>query len=162
MKKFLSVLVVFLILCGMQTRAQEESDKVVIQSATIAAGQEFTLPIELVNKVQYKGFQMDIELPEGISPVYNQKGKIVPVKTDRLDDSHSFSYNVIGNVIKLVCTSMAGDTTWGNSGTLFSIQLKADDNLQAGAYEIKVTGITFTDEGNSCFSKVYHSFYPHL
>ena len=148
MKKFLSVLVVLLTLCGIQTRAQEESDKIVIQSATIAAGQEFTLPIELVNKVQYKGFQMDIELPEGISPVYNQKGKIVPVKTDRLEDSHSFSYNVIGNVIKLVCTSMAGDTTWGNSGTLFSIQLKADDNLQAGAYEIKVTGITFTDEGN--------------
>ena len=145
-KEFRLVLTILLVLLGMQAKAE---DRVVIQSATITAGEEFTLPIELVNEFQYKGFQMDIELPDGISPVYNKRGKIVPEKTDRLEDSHSFSYNEVGNVVKLVCTSMSGDVTWGNSGTLFSIQLKADDNLQGGTYDIKVTGIKFTDEDNT-------------
>ena len=74
-KEFRLVLTILLVLLGMQAKAE---DKVLIQSATITAGEEFTFPIELVNEVQYKGFQMDIELPEGISPVYNKKGKIVP------------------------------------------------------------------------------------
>ncbi len=70
MKKFLSVLVVLLTLCGVQMRAEGENDKVVIQSATIAAGEEFFLPIYLENELTYKAFQMEIVLPEGISPVY--------------------------------------------------------------------------------------------
>ena len=144
-KEFRLLLTILFTLLGMQVKAE---DRVVIQSAEISAGDKFYLPIELVNEVQYKGFQMDIELPNGISPVYNPKGKIAPTKTDRLEESHTFSYNVIGNVVKLVCTSMSGDTTWGNSGTLFSIELKADDNLWGGVYDIKLTGIKFTDENN--------------
>ena len=121
MKKFLSVLVVLLALCGVQARAQEESDKVVIQSATIAAGEEFLLPVELVNEISYRAFQMDIVLPEGITPVLtkNKKGEnhVVPVKDPvRFEETnHSFSdnYMVEERTIKLVCTSMTdGDEFW--------------------------------------------------
>lgn len=154
MKKFLSVLVVLLALCGVQARAQEESDKVVIQSATIAAGEEFLLPVELVNEISYRAFQMDIVLPEGITPVLtkNKKGEnhVVPVKDPvRFEETnHSFSdnYMVEERTIKLVCTSMTdGDEFWEKSGTLFSVKLKVDDNLQPGEYVIKLSNVTFTD-----------------
>jgi uncharacterized repeat protein (TIGR02543 family) len=147
MNKFLTVLVAFLTLWGVQAKAE---DKVVIQSATISAGTEFTLPIELINENTYKAFQMDVVLPEGITPVLNNKGKIVPVKdADRFDETdHSFSYNLVDNTIKLVCTSMNAEEISGSSGTLFSIKLKAADDLASGSYEIKLTGVKFTDVDN--------------
>ncbi len=66
-KEFRLVLTILLVLLGMQAKAE---DRVVIQSATIAAGEEFYLPIYLENELTYKAFQMEIVLPEGISPVY--------------------------------------------------------------------------------------------
>ena len=158
MKKFLSVLVVLLTLCVVQMRAKGENDKVVIQSATIAAGQEFTLPIELVNELDYVGFQMDIVLPEGISFVLNKKGKVAPEGTDRLDETHSLSCNLIDeHSVRIICTSMDNETFYENSGTLISVNLKADENLQPGAYEIKVMNIIFPeDDGNN--NKIKHNF----
>ena len=91
-KEFRLVLTILLVLLGMQAKAE---DRVVIQSATITAGEEFSLPIELINEVDYVGFQMDIVLPDGISFVLNKKGKVVPVGTDRLDETHSLSCNLI-------------------------------------------------------------------
>ena len=147
LNKFLTVLVALLTLCGMQAKAE---DHVSVQGAEIAAGAEFDLPIELVNELEYKAFQMDIVLPEGITPVLNSKGKIVPVKSDRMEDSHSFSYNYIEaeRTIKFVCTSMAGDTFYDNDGTLFTIKLKAAEGLQGGTYQVKLTGVKFTTEDN--------------
>ena len=59
LNKFLTVLVALLTLCGMQAKAE---DHVSVQGAEIAAGAEFDLPIELVNELEYKAFQMDIVL----------------------------------------------------------------------------------------------------
>ena len=144
-KEFRLFLTILLALLGMQAKAE---DKVVIQSATITAGEEFSLPIELVNERTYKAFQMDIVLPQGITPVLNKKGKIAPVKNaDRFDDTdHSFSYNLVDNTIKLVCTSMNAEEISGNEGTLFSVNLKTDDNLAGGSYQIQLANVKFTWE----------------
>ena len=153
-KEFRLVLTILLVLLGMQAKAE---DRVVVQSATITAGEEFSLPIELINEVDYVGFQMDIVLPDGISFVLNKKGKVVPVGTDRLDETHSLSCNLIDeHSVRIICTSMDNETFYENSGTLISVNLKADENLQPGAYEIKVTNVIFPeDDGNN---KIKHNF----
>ena len=150
-KEFRLILTILFTLLGMQAKAE---DKVVIQSSTISAGEEFALPIELVNQRTYKAFQMDIVLPQGITPVLNKKGKIVPEKNEeRFDETeHSFSYNLVDNTIKLLCSSMSAEEISGNSGTLFSIYLKAADDLQPGTYTIALTGIKFTTKDNEGYT----------
>jgi uncharacterized repeat protein (TIGR02543 family) len=154
MKKILSVLVVFLTLCGMQARAQEESDKVVIQSATIAAGQEFFLPIELVDELTYKAFQMEIVLPEGITPVYveNEDEELeLAIERGRLHSTHGITENFRAeeHILGLVCVSTSSKNFRNVEGPLFSVKLKADENLAGGDYTISLTKIKFTSSENN-------------
>jgi len=48
----------------------------------------------------------------------------------------------------LVCVSLKANPIKGNEGPLFSVKLKAAENLQSGTYEIKLTKIKFTTEDN--------------
>ena len=153
MKKFLSVLVVLLTLCGVQMRAEGENDKVVIQSATIAAGEEFFLPIYLENELTYKAFQMEIVLPEGISPVYaendDEEMELV-FERGKMHSTHSLTdnYRTDEHVLGLVCVSTSGKNLRKVDGPLISVKLKADENLVSGDYVIKLTIVKFTDENN--------------
>ena len=72
-KEFRLILTILLALLGMQAKAE---DRVVIQSAEVEAGEEFFLPVELVNDRIYKAFQMDIVPARrklGITVVYFQQ-----------------------------------------------------------------------------------------
>ena len=157
MKKFLSVLVVLLTLCGMQVRAQEESDKVVIQSATITAGQEFFLPIELVSEKTYKACQMEIVLPEGITPVYalneDEEMELV-IEKGRMTSSHSITENFRAeeHILGLVCVSTSGKNFRNVEGPLFSVKLKVAESLPGGNYNISLTKITFTSSENKGYN----------
>ena len=149
LNKFLTVLVALLTLCGMQAKAE---DHVSIQGAEIEAGNTFTLPIELINEAVYKGFQMDIVLPEGITPYKKSNGRFVITKDAvRMEDTdHSIASNYIEstNTLKLVCTSMEAYEFLGNSGSLFTVQLQVANNIKGGDYQVTLTGIKFTDVNN--------------
>ena len=121
-------------------------DTISVQNVTVNTGETFSLPVSLTNEDVFVGFQMDINLPQGITPALNSKGKLVITKSERLDESHSFSYNYIewSNTIKLVCTSMAGEEISGNSGELFAINLQAAEDMTAGDYTVMLTGVKFT------------------
>jgi hypothetical protein len=148
-KEFRLLLTILLVLLGVQVKAE---DHLSIQSAEITADAEFTLSIELTNDLTYKAFQMDIVLPEGITPFKTNKGKFVITKdADRMEDTdHSISTNYLAdsNTLKLVCTSMGGDEFYGNSGSLFTVKLQAAANIKGGAHQVTLTGIKFTDANN--------------
>ena len=124
-KEFRLILTILLALLGMQAKAE---DRVVIQSAEVEAGEEFFLPVELVNDRIYKAFQMDIVLPDGITPALDKRNKPIIEKDGvRMEDTdHSFSTNFVNGTLILVCTSMNAYEFYENSGTLFSVKLKAD------------------------------------
>jgi len=152
LNKFLTVLVALLTLCGMQAKAEVSTDKVSIQSAEITAGEEFDLPISLVNDSTYKAFQMEIVLPQGITPVY-EDDELAIEPTSRMHKNHGFTeeYRAGENILGLVCVSLKANPIKGNEGELFSVKLKAADDLQPGTYEIKLTGIKFTTVANNGF-----------
>ena len=121
------IMAILLTLCGVRTMASFLSltgmgsdDYVSIPSdIAVKAGETITLPISLDNSnLNYVGFEMSIVLPKGITPVLNDKGKVVTTKTDRLDASHTLSCNFdeAANTIKIVCTSLESETFTGTSG----------------------------------------------
>lgn len=146
-KEFRLILTILLALLGMQAKAE---DRVVIQSAEVEAGEEFFLPVELVNDRIYKAFQMDIVLPDGITPALDKRNKPIIEKDGvRMEDTdHSFSTNFVNGTLILVCTSMNAYEFYENSGTLFSVKLKAADNMPGGSYTITLSDITFTTTDN--------------
>ena len=150
-KEFRLILTILFTLLGMQAKAE---DKVVIQSAEISAGDEFYLPIELENELTYKAFQMEIVLPEGITPVYaeNEDEDLeLVVERARLTSSHSITENYRENehILGLVCVSSSSKNFKNNSSPLISVKFKAVDNMPGGTYRISLTNIKFTDSDNT-------------
>ena len=161
MKKIqLFMMAMLLTLCGVSMTAAilsltglSTDDHVTIPSTlSVEAGNTITLPVSLENSnANYVGFQMDIVLPQGVAPVTNARGNIVPTKTDRLGDTHSFScvYDAETNTIKMVCTSMSSETIWDTKGELFSISLQTDANMVSGDYQLALTNVLFTTSSSA-------------
>ena len=159
MKKFHLFMTMLLTFCGVSMTAAllsltsiGSTDSVSLPSQlSVEAGGTITVPVSLENSnPNYVGFQMDIVLPQGITPVKNARGTITPVKTDRLGD-HGFSCNFdeSSNTLKLVCTSLNSDLILGTSGELFSFDLQADASMTSGDYRIALTNVKFTTSSSA-------------
>lgn len=121
------------------------ADGFVIKPVTIPQGgeTEFQIGFSFDSETNYVGFQLDIELPEGITTIKDEDG--IPV--------YSKDENSCGK-LTMVPTSDDGfgaipQTTsariQGKQGILFSISLQADESLVAGTEMIaKVTNAMFT------------------
>ncbi len=125
-------------------------DTVYTSSMTVNAGETFSLPVGLINANTFVGFQMDIVLPQGITPVFDEEESIEPTKTKRLG-SHTFSCNYIeeSSTVKLVCTSMRSENIKGSSGDLFTIDLQAAEDIDAGNYDIILANVRFSTSSSA-------------
>ena len=82
------IMAVLLTLCGVRAMASLLSltgmgsgDNVTIPTVSVKAGSTFTVPVSLENSnTGYVAFQMDIQLPQGVSPVYDDEGYILMEK----------------------------------------------------------------------------------
>lgn len=148
------IMAVLLTLCGVRAMASLLSltgmgsgDNVTIPTVSVKAGSTFTVPVSLENSnTGYVAFQMDIQLPQGVSPVYDDEGYILIEKSGRLTSSHDFSttYDAMNNTIKLVCSSLRNSKIKDNFGELFYLNLQADASMTSGDYQITCTNITFS------------------
>lgn len=144
---FYTLLAALLILCGVQAKA----DDLTVNTIKTKPGQTFELSVGLNNtNPNYVGFQMEIILPEGVTPAKTAKGKFIftpnnDADTGRLDD-HSFSANYIEaeHTLGIVCTSMQASTIYGTEGELFKVAFNAAGNMEMNDYQILIQNIKFT------------------
>ena len=148
------IMAVLLTLCGVRAMASLLSltgmgsgDNVTIPTVSVKAGSTFTVPVSLENSnTGYVAFQMDIQLPQGVSPVYDDEGYLLIEKSGRLTSSHDFSttYDAMNNTIKLVCSSLRNSIIKDNFGELFYLNLQTDASMKSGDYQIACKNITFS------------------
>ena len=148
------IMAVLLTLCGVRAMASflsltgwDSSDEVTIASVSVKAGSTFTVPVSLANSnTGFVAFEMTVQLPQGVTPVYDDEGYIAIEKSDRLNSSHDFSstYNAKDNSIKLVCSSLRNAEIKESSGELFYLVLKSDTSMTSGDYQIACKSITFS------------------
>ena len=118
-----------------------------MSTLSVKAGDAFSLPISLENSnTDYVAFQMDIQVPQGVKPVFDEDGFIVIDKTSRLNSAHDFSatFDAESNTIKLLCSSMRNVKIKETSGELFFINLQADATMISGDYQISCKNIMFS------------------
>ena len=132
------------------TVAAQARDNIVVKNVEVPQGGTATVEVEFNNPDHtFTAFQMALQLPEGISGVLNDKGKLDIVNGDRFDD-HGLSSSVITGGFQLACLSNTTAAIEGTSGVLFSFDVQADAALQVGAeLTAKFTGIAFTTTGQA-------------
>ncbi len=111
------------------------------ESFQIKAGEEHTISLIFDNEpANLTGMSGRISLPEGLTIVPGVDGPLG--YTDRIQNDAELSYNPATGKFSFI--SMSATPIPGNSGTLFTFTVKADENL-AEESEIKLTEIAIVD-----------------
>lgn len=128
MKKILCTLLV-LIASVVSAYAQ---DAITANNVTIPQGSVATLEVDMINSIQYGGFQFDLQLPAGISATGVQKAPRLAQMT-----SFSLQMNLVDetkNIYRVLGKNDDRLNIEGNSGdVLLYITLTPEASIQAGA-----------------------------
>ncbi len=110
---------------------------------------EVTLTISMKNEAPIRGFQFDIYLPEGISVVKNNGGRIKAMLcAERLPeyDQHDLtSLEQEGGAIRFLCSSRYDETFTGNDGGLLTLQVNISKDLEPGEYPVLLKRLKLTE-----------------
>lgn len=112
---------------------------------SIKPGETKTVSVEMTNTEGIQGLQCSIDLPEGLSFATKSNGKIdIANDADRGDGFTLSSSLQEDGSLTVARVNFEGDSYYGNSGTIFTFKIKADENMAAGEYEIKVRDIVLS------------------
>lgn len=108
-----------------------------VANVTVPKGMNGTFKVELENAEEYTAFQMNLTLPDGITYVSASK-------SSRFADQEFFITE--GTYIQFLSYTMSHTPFSGNSGTLFTVKVHADETLEVGT-ELTATlsGIELTN-----------------
>ena len=131
-------------LCLMGMGQAMASNVLTTGNVTLPQGGEATIEVGCLFETQFKAFQFDIELPEGLELVANSTGKPVS-ELGFSDTDHTISSTEASDgVYRFVCTSM-NNMLLPQSGTLLKLTVKATGTPTVGDTFIgKVTNTEFT------------------
>lgn len=117
-------------------------DSWAVSDITIPQGKTAVAEVYLTNATtQYRDFQFDLVLPEGLTFVKANKGPA-------LAENHGIGTNAVDeNTVRFVCNSNDGDVFSGKDVPFVLLTLQADANLAVGTeLSVKLTAIEITTE----------------
>lgn len=116
-----------------------------VGAISIKPGETKKVSVDMANTEGIQGLQCSIDLPEGLSFATKSNGKIdVANDADRGDGFTLSSSLQEDGSLTVATVNFDGDSYYGNSGTIFTFKITADENLAAGEYEIKVRDIVLS------------------
>ena len=116
-----------------------------IDAVNIKPGETKTISVGMTNTENIQGLQCNIELPEGLSFTTKANGKIdIANNIDRGDGFTLSGYLQEDGSLTVAAVNFDGDTYYGNSGTIFTFKITADEGMPVGEYEIKVRDIVLS------------------
>ncbi|MBP5569647.1 MAG: leucine-rich repeat protein [Prevotella sp.] len=116
-----------------------------ISAISIKPGETKTVSVDMTNTEGIQGLQCSIDLPEGLSFATKSNGKIdISNNTDRGDGFTLSSSLQEDGSLTVATVNFEGDSYYGNSGTIFTFKITADENLAAGDYEIQIRDIVLS------------------
>ncbi len=120
-----------------------------VASSSAVSGETATLSICMKNTAPIRGFQFNLYLPDGVTPVKNSKGKIqTSLSTERLDDDDdhtlSASEQSDGSILFL-CGSEYPENFNGNEGEVATLKINVSADVISGAYPILLKNIKLSE-----------------
>ena len=127
--------------------ASRAKDTFYIAPVNIAPGDSKTITLNLDNSQVFRGFQTDIELPEGLKIASKSNGNFDISLTDRGSSSFSVSSNLMSDgSVRILGYSTQGEAIKGNQGALVRISVRASSDFSGGY--IKLKNSIFSDVNN--------------
>lgn len=119
------------------------------------AGSTATLSFKMKNSAAIRGFQFDLYLPEGVTPVKNAKGRIQgSLSSGRLpeDDEHTLTISEQADgSIRFLCGSQYDETFEGSNGEIATLQVKIIEDLADGDYPIILKDMRLSESDINLF-----------
>ena len=127
--------------------ASRAKDTFYIAPVNVAPGDSKTITLNLDNSQVFRGFQTDIELPEGLKIASKSNGNFDISLTDRGSSSFSVSSNLMSDgAVRILGYSTQGESIKGNQGALVRISVRASCDFSGGY--IKLKNSIFSDVNN--------------
>lgn len=141
-----TMVLLFLMLLALPL-ASRAKDTFYIAPVNIAPGDSKTITLNLDNSQVFRGFQTDIELPEGLRITSKSNGNFDISLTDRGSSSFSVSSNLMSDgSVRILGYSTQGESIKGNQGALVRISVRASSDFSGGY--IKLKNSIFSDVNN--------------
>ena len=127
--------------------ASRAKDTFYIAPVNVVPGESKTITLNLDNSQVFRGFQTDIELPEGLKIASRSNGNFDISLTDRGSSSFSVSSNLMSDgSVRILGYSTQGESIKGNQGALVRISVRASSDFSGGY--IKLKNSIFSDVNN--------------
>lgn len=127
-----------------------QADNFAVANFEIAAGEEKTIDIELVNPDhEFTAFQFDLTLPAGITipTTLNEDEEVVldAELTSRKKSDHSLVVEKVGEgVYRFLASSMTNKTFKNSSGAIVTVKIQAASTMDAGSLNGKLSAAACT------------------
>ena len=119
------------------------------------ADQQLTLSLQMKNSAPIRGFQFDLYLPEGVTAVKNNKGRIqAALSSGRLpeDEEHTLTVSEQSDgAIRFLCGSQYDETFTGTDGEIATLIVKIAEDMEDGDYPVSLKTIKLTETDISKF-----------
>ena len=144
LNKTMVLLFLMLLALPLVSRAK---DTFYIAPVNVVPGESKTITLNLDNSQVFRGFQTDIELPEGLKIASRSNGNFDISLTDRGSSSFSVSSNLMSDgSVRILGYSTQGESIKGNQGALVRISVRASSDFSGGY--IKLKNSIFSDVNN--------------
>ena len=144
LNKIMVLLFLMLLALPLASRAK---DTFYIEPVNVVPGESKTITLNLDNSQVFRGFQTDIELPEGLKIASRSNGNFDISLTDRGSSSFSVSSNLMSDgSVRILGYSTQGESIKGNQGALVRISVRASSDFSGGY--IKLKNSIFSDVNN--------------
>jgi len=141
-----TMVLLFLMLLALPL-ASRAKDTFYIAPVNVVPGESKTITLNLDNSQVFRGFQTDIELPEGLKIASKSNGNFDISLTDRGSSSFSVSSNLMSDgSVRILGYSTQGESIKGNQGALVRISVRAASDFSGGY--IKLKNSIFSDANN--------------
>lgn len=141
-----TMVLLFLMLLALPL-ASRAKDTFYIAPVNVVPGDSKTITLNLDNSQVFRGFQTDIELPEGLRITSKSNGNFDISLTDRGSSSFSVSSNLMSDgSVRILGYSTQGESIKGNQGALVRISVRASSDFSGGY--IKLKNSIFSDVNN--------------
>ena len=160
MKKFIiPILMLCLGYAGMMKAANTDistlDNIIYVEPFNAAAGTQVQMSIKMKNSAAIRGFQFDLFLPDGVTAVKSNKGKILASLTESrlpLEDEHTLTLSEQGDgSIRFLCGSLADETFTGTDGEIATLTINVDGEMANGDYPVYLRTMKLTETDISKF-----------
>lgn len=114
---------------------------------TIAGAKGVTLPIRLKNKEMAKGYQFDLELPEGVSVSTTSSGVAISLVSDRHNGHSLMNSSPAANTYRVLVFSASGTSLSGNDGVVVNVSVDVSSGLSQGEYAVNIKNVSLSISG---------------